>query len=95
MKGITTGALFAVLIAGLALAQTGGDVLSFEELDRDIDSHVSWQEFRQAFPDVEREMFDEFDADNTGKLNQEQWSNARTYLMNRGYQVRQEPPEQR
>jgi hypothetical protein len=91
MKKIFTGAVFTVLFAGLALAQTGGEVLSFESLDRDIDGFVSWQEFRQAFPDIEREMFDEFDADNTGRLDPEQWSNAKQYLLLRGYQIQQEP----
>jgi hypothetical protein len=91
MKKIFTGAVFAILLAGLALAQTGGEVLSFESLDRDFDGFVCWQEFQQAFPDIEREMFDEFDTDNTGRLDREQWSNARQYLLLRGYQIQQEP----
>jgi hypothetical protein len=94
MKKIAMLFLCTVCFIGAAWAQTGGEVLSFEELDRDMDGYICWPEFQRAFPGVEREIFDQFDIDDTGALDQEQWENARIYLQLRGYQIQREPSQE-
>jgi hypothetical protein len=94
MKKIAMLFLCTVCFIGAAWAQTGGEVLSVEELDRDMDGYICWPEFQRAFPGVEREIFDQFDIDDTGALDQEQWENARIYLQLRGYQIQREPSQE-
>jgi hypothetical protein len=71
--------------------RAGEQEMRFEDLDRDMDDQISWSEFQQAFPEVEREMFDTYDVTNTGHLNQQEWQDARRDLQLRGYTLEQDP----
>jgi hypothetical protein len=67
-------------------ATMGEQPMAFEDLDQDADQEVSWQEFQQAYPEADRELFDTYDMSNTGSLNQDEWQEAQSDLELRGYE---------
>jgi hypothetical protein len=69
----------------------GGVEMPFEAMDMDADQNVTFEEFQEAFPEVDRGMFEDFDLDGSGSLNAQEWEDARRHLELRGHELEQSP----
>jgi hypothetical protein len=58
--------------------------MSLEDLDQDGDQNVSLSELQQQYPDVDQEKFQQWDQDNDGMLNQDEFEQAKSDLQQSG-----------
>jgi major membrane immunogen (membrane-anchored lipoprotein) len=81
-KPITIALLaFAVLIVGCghntfhqgAMPDPGPYMIHFHELDADGNDTVSWEEFKDRFPDSTEDVFKAVDQDGDGLIDHDEW----------------------
>jgi hypothetical protein len=69
--------LFALLLSLLifnAFAVAGQDYSGhFGDMDKNSDSHVTWDEFKAFFNHAEETKFQEADLDKNGKIDHDEW----------------------
>jgi hypothetical protein len=51
----------------------GPYMIHFHELDADGDDSVTWEEFKQRFPDAPKDVFAAVDQDGDGIIDHDEW----------------------
>lgn len=67
-------AVFLLAAALLLAAPAKADDEKFTRMDADKDKAVSWEEFHQAYPGMQRHAFDAIDTNKDGKISPEEWA---------------------
>lgn len=66
--------LLALLMTGLLAATAQADGLEkFKQADKDNDGKLTWEEFKAAYPKMERQAFDAIDLDKDTYISSEEW----------------------
>ena len=71
----------AILVAGCghkkfhhgSMPDPGPYMIHFHELDADGDDAVTWEEFKQRFPDTRETVFKSVDQDGDGLIDHDEW----------------------
>jgi hypothetical protein len=56
-----------------SMPDPGPYLIHFHELDADGDEAVTWEEFKQRFPDTTKDVFNAVDLDGDGIVDHDEW----------------------